>query len=340
MFYALDKDGQRINAFDANREEKYICPICKQRVILKRGSINIDHFAHESNTCEDHWNYDMSEWHKRMQNYFPKECQEVVVTYMEQKHRADVLVGDIVIEFQYSPITSTEFEDRNQFFKNAGYRLAWVFNLSQVQCHMEQSPEKENLWSWKHPMRIFANVDHLGENNKKFALWFYLWGEVFENIGYEYIERVIWAIKESDQYSMRKFMTSEYPIEIGGKTEIDPELFFNAKEYHFQQEKEYFQEALSDLKKEFSYTVKYGGAVRGKPKHTYMCPRKNGEFGIKMWGEKGCFYCKYCYMVTEKKNGDRKMYESYCCYPTQVRELSEDHQRIGYECTQVDIFEL
>ena len=74
----------------------------------------------------------MSEWHQRMQSYFPKESREVVVNYKGRKHRADVLIGDIVLEFQYSPITAAEFDDRNSFFKNAGNRLAWVFNLSQI----------------------------------------------------------------------------------------------------------------------------------------------------------------------------------------------------------------
>jgi competence protein CoiA len=132
MFYALNTKGVRIDAYEADEKEKHVCPICKNPVILKRGSINIAHFAHESNQCEDAWNYDMSEWHKRMQNYFEKDCQEVVVSYKGKKHRADVLIDDIVLEFQFSPITSAEFEDRNEFFRNAGYRLAWVFNLSQI----------------------------------------------------------------------------------------------------------------------------------------------------------------------------------------------------------------
>ncbi len=51
----------------------------------------------------------MSEWHKIMQNYFPKESQEVVVSYKGRKHRADVLIGDVVLEFQFSPITAAEF---------------------------------------------------------------------------------------------------------------------------------------------------------------------------------------------------------------------------------------
>ena len=72
------------------------------------------------------------------------------------------------------------------------------------------SEDKENMMIWKHPMRIFANSDYLGENNKRFALWFsYRCDDEFEEVGEEYIERVIWAIKDDDGYcSMRRFFAS------------------------------------------------------------------------------------------------------------------------------------
>ena len=119
MFYALNKDGIKTDADEAIENEKYFCPICNNPVILKRGQVNTAHFAHENNVCDDEWNYDMSPWHKRMQNNFAKEAHEVVVSHQGKKHRADVLIGDIVIEFQFSPITAAEFEDRNTFFKKS-----------------------------------------------------------------------------------------------------------------------------------------------------------------------------------------------------------------------------
>ena len=66
MLYALNRAGFRIDACEADRDNQYFCPICGNHVILKKGSVNVDHFAHEANVCEDNWNYDMSEWHKRM----------------------------------------------------------------------------------------------------------------------------------------------------------------------------------------------------------------------------------------------------------------------------------
>lgn len=332
MFFALDKGGNKINAYDASKEEKYTCPICGNPVILKRGMVNSDHFAHQSSECEDKWNYDMSEWHKRMQNYFPKESQEVVVNCDGKKHRADVLIGDIVLEFQYSPITAAEFEERNEFFKNAGYRLAWIFNFSSVsEDNLYPSDQKENMMIWKHPMRIFENVDNLGENNKRFALWFtYRIEEEAEEYG-EIFERIIWASKHDDgKYSMRRFFISNYSIIFDEKTEVDPKYFFYSK-------RDYFNEALLELKRKYPFSVKYKGK-KGEPRDAYICPRKNGAFGIDIWHETGCYYCKYCYMVAKTERENKNVFESYCCYPTQVRESYESSYE--YECPKVDVFDL
>lgn len=238
-----------------------------------------------------------------------------------------------MLEFQYSPITSDEFEDRNTFFRNAGYRLAWVFNLSHIsEDSLYMSEEKENLMIWKHPMRIFANADYLSENNKKFALWFsYCSDDDFDIIGEEQIKRVIWAIKEDDGcYSMRRFFTSDYTMILNDESLINANYFFYS-------DKDFFREKLLELKKIHSFSVKYSGK-KGEQKQAYICPRKPEKFGIKMWGENGCYYCRYCYMVAQNKSTNEKMYASYCCYPTQVRELCETHP--GYECPKADIYNI
>lgn len=348
MFCALDSCGNRIYADEANKGEKYTCPICNHPVILRRGQVNIDHFAHESNDeCVDDWKYDMSEWHRRMQNYFPKESQEVVVTHRGKKHRADVLIGDVVLEFQHSPFTASEFEARNRFFRSAGYRLAWVFDLSHIpDDDLYLSESKENMMIWKHPMRIFANSDYLSEDNKHFALWFSYprkdFGyEIEEKYEYyeaqakpetreEYMERVVWAIKDEGCYSMRRFIVSDNPIKIKNSSVIDPYAFFHYEGKQYEQK-------LSELKNKHWFSIKYKGK-KGKPADAYICPRKNGKFGIDLRGERGCYYCKHCYMVTQTSGYNGKEYASYCCYPKQVRELDSAHP--GYECQEVDIFEM
>ena len=189
---------------------------------------------------------------------------------------------------------------------------------------------------WKHPMRIFANSDYLSDDNKKFALWFaypikYDFYELREKSEIEeYMERVVWAIKEDGCYSMRRFIVSDNPIKIKNDSVIDPYAFFHYEGKHFERK-------LAELKNKHWFSVKYKGK-KGKSAEAYMCPRKKGKFGIELWGERGCYYCKHCYMVTQTSGYNGKEYASYCCYPKQVRELDAVHP--GYECQEVDIFEM
>ena len=131
MFAARDVDGIIVWATDANKIEDYFCPVCGAKMILKAGDVNAWHFAHEANTCSDTWNYDMSEWHRDMQEQFPLECREVVMTHNGETHRADVFKDNVVVEFQHSPISPSEFTARNNFYNGLGYKVAWVFDVSE-----------------------------------------------------------------------------------------------------------------------------------------------------------------------------------------------------------------
>lgn len=50
----------------------------------------------------------------------------------ETKHRADVLVDRTVIEFQHSIMPVKAFDDRNNFYFNLGYKVIWLFDLSDL----------------------------------------------------------------------------------------------------------------------------------------------------------------------------------------------------------------
>ena len=115
MEFAVDCTGKRIHASEAIKEKEYFCPLCDNKVILRQGEINIEHFAHIKK-CDDNWHYDMSEWHLEWQKQFPKNNREVVMEHNGEKHRADVLACGYVIEFQHSSITAEEFNERNRFY--------------------------------------------------------------------------------------------------------------------------------------------------------------------------------------------------------------------------------
>lgn len=158
MQIAFDKSRNRILAEEAERHEEYYCPICGKQVILKRGSINVSHFAHQKNECEDKWHYDMSEWHCSMQNRFEQECREVIVKYRGVVHRADILSGNKIVEFQHSPIAQEEIAERNSFYRASGYKVAWVFDLQeQFESGAIQSVDRDDsviMYKWSNPKRF------------------------------------------------------------------------------------------------------------------------------------------------------------------------------------------
>lgn len=145
MFYALDKNDKKIHISDANPKEFYFCQICKQKLKLipscqRNGQEIREHFSHIGKPqrenkvyipCTDKWHYCMSEWHIAWQKRFPEECQECVVSNDIEKHIADVLINNTVIEFQHSKISIAEFCERNDFYTSCGYDVVWIFDLSE-----------------------------------------------------------------------------------------------------------------------------------------------------------------------------------------------------------------
>lgn len=136
MFVALDANGDRIYADVAKKDTKCFCPVCNEKVKLRKGKTNRPHFAHspESDCCYGNDKDHKSEWHIRMQAYFPRESCEVRFADGEtgEIHIADVFIAtsNTVIEFQHSPISEEEFKSRTLFHMKNGRRIAWLFDES------------------------------------------------------------------------------------------------------------------------------------------------------------------------------------------------------------------
>lgn len=140
MFIAIDKDNNRVEIENADKTEEYFCPVCGERLRIRaKESIAVKtHFAHKTNSqCVDDWNHDMSEWHLNWQRKFPTECREVVIENNGIKHRADICIGNTIIEFQHSPLSLEEFGKRNEFYTSCGYKVVWVFDAEGkiASCH-------------------------------------------------------------------------------------------------------------------------------------------------------------------------------------------------------------
>ena len=136
MFVANDTSGNRVYADLAEKGENFFCQHCFEKVQLKRGPVRRAHFAHfKDSNCvyERNPNY-KSEWHIRMQEYFPRETREVrfIDEKTGEKHIADIYIKDCetVLEFQHSPISEEEFLSRTKFHCNHGRRIVWLFDES------------------------------------------------------------------------------------------------------------------------------------------------------------------------------------------------------------------
>lgn len=161
----------------------------------------------------------MSEWHCEWQNRFPEENQEICFAMdisdfdyykqaelfnMEHKfnsqynealwhnetientktktieHRADIVFNHYVIEFQHSPMSRKEFNERTWFYTRFGYRMVWVFDVRDEVSSYNMRKNgisgsdgyKKFKWKWDRPFTTFADLDiasegwHKDENGK------------------------------------------------------------------------------------------------------------------------------------------------------------------------------
>ena len=112
----------------------------------------------------------MTEWHLAWQNQFPTEQQEVIVERENEIHRADVLVGKTVVEFQHSKMSPEEFNERNSFYSKHGYKLVWLFDLrDEVKADKIERLDEEGQYRWKWSFSTFSGFD---TNNKDITVFF------------------------------------------------------------------------------------------------------------------------------------------------------------------------
>ncbi len=312
MEYAIDSKGNRVWIGNANKNKTYYCPICSGELTLKKeGKIKIEHFAHKSNECTDNWSYDMSEWHRGMQELFDEQYREIVCESRGKKHRADVLKDGVVVEFQHSLLSADEFMERNEFYMSLGYRVVWVFDVSDAyidgNLYYENRDDDVIQMRWKYAKRMLKFSPDLSDFSNKFAL--FLWFRDDEGMGG--MEKVIWSTKdELGDYDFRRIIVSGYNYEL--EENMDPNEFFLGK-------RDYLQERLNQVK---PYSVKKIG-LKGFPRDSYICPRKK-EFGLKLYSEKGCSYCKYCGAIEKiSKNRYGSQCNVYCCFPKQVNKITD-----------------
>lgn len=236
MFVAYNAQGERVYADEYQKGSDCFCPECRERVKHRNGTIRIPHFAHVSKSnCK--WGSDKdskSEWHIRMQNYFPREQQEVRFEDPEsgEVHIADVFVEskNTVIEFQHSPIDEEEFHRRTAFHFKYGRRVVWVFDESKEnpaenefgrfkkdEYMVGQWPYQDLIFKWMYRRRRFlANGVPLNKAVNFYSVCVYTGteGDVLHRIveqmkGFEYVYFSLHSIELSKDLDVDDFFRIE-----------------------------------------------------------------------------------------------------------------------------------
>lgn len=238
MFVALDVDGNRVYASSVEKSVQCFCPVCSEELRLRKGSKNKPHFAHKQDTdCLHGKNPDYkSEWHIRMQEYFPREACEVRFVDKEtgEIHIADVFLeaSNTILEFQHSPISEEEFLSRTVFHIRNGRRIVWLFDESSSSkkstfgrfkydedCYW---PDMQYKWL-RNPRQFLAN----GPDLKKIYNFYSVC--VFSGTEGDIFHRVI---AQEEKFGWVRFSTET--IQMG--PELDVEQFFKYDSYWVEED--------------------------------------------------------------------------------------------------------
>lgn len=161
MFIELNNKHQKVPINKAESITNYFCPICNNKLCIKKGDIRAHHYSHTNKTsCQDKWHYDMTEWHFNWQRQFPVENQEVIFELNGEKHRADVFINNTIFEFQHSNISKDEFQERNEFYKKLGYKIIWIFDVKEDYENNKLCQLYDDNYIWKCSRTNFYNYEN------------------------------------------------------------------------------------------------------------------------------------------------------------------------------------
>ncbi len=240
MFKALDLNGNIVYADFAEKKETFSCQSCRGNLRLKRGPYRKAHFAHlpESNCAYgvENAKENKTEWHRRMQEYFPREAQEYYfqVDVPDKHYIADVFLeeSNTVLEFQHSTISREDFVNRTLFHAKHKRRIVWLFdessnceNRDYGRFRIEEESYSSNFTCYKwlgNPRKILNEFPELKKYHATYSVCVYtgVEGDVFHRlVDHDYYEAVWFSNKI---------------IEM--KPDMDVEQFFEYDDYWVQQD--------------------------------------------------------------------------------------------------------
>lgn len=129
MHSGLDRYNHRVGIESSIQSEPYFCPLCHHELVRKMGTIRRHHFAHKQGSACDSWFEEDGKFQDLWKSCFPLSDIEAVITSGEEKHFADVLFDNMVMNFRESFLfPKTSFAVRNAFYLKEKKKVIWVFD--------------------------------------------------------------------------------------------------------------------------------------------------------------------------------------------------------------------
>lgn len=139
MLNAMTTERKIESLFNLSRDEidklkqsRYFCPACEAPVIIKNGQVKRPHFAHYKTSDCFSSSEGETEEHLALKEILVKWCIKEKISfevepYLAQlKQRPDLLIENLAIEIQCSPLSYKRMYERTQNYLNYGYTPIWI----------------------------------------------------------------------------------------------------------------------------------------------------------------------------------------------------------------------
>ncbi|TYS46239.1 competence protein CoiA [Bacillus infantis] len=152
MLTAIRQSGKFINCADFTdretlrklkvKEGSFLCPVCREKVMLKVGIRKIPHFAHfKEHSCEASFESE-SEYHMKgkldiyrwlMANHVHARLETYIKSIKQRPDICFVYAGKkFAVEFQCSPIPESLFASRTRAYREAGFTPIWILGGKEI----------------------------------------------------------------------------------------------------------------------------------------------------------------------------------------------------------------
>lgn len=195
MYIAYNNNGEVCNAIEDDNLKggEYSCPLCKSKVIYKKGRKIQSHFAHSKNdNCKITTYKKESKEHlevkKILYQHFKDKYNEVQVEYIfrinDSLQIADVYLVDknIAFEYQRSVIPYESIKQRTLGYEKAAITLVWLIDVNKFVkelrknndiVYIRYAPFVDNFLNYHKGCIFFYGYDYENNSIVFYQLWSY-----------------------------------------------------------------------------------------------------------------------------------------------------------------------